>query len=162
MAGDGYHARELGAWRTLTSDHPSALQHTPLPARSQAAANLNNLQAEQLDQFSDVLEMENPDLYKWLTGATATLGRLQSVRTPPLSVPQASRKSPATCTTRCCERSALTSRRRWCAAMPLREESRDATGCVADACPTLASIAAWQAPKVTVTSTSSFEGKVWE
>merc|ERR1712086_1249531 len=33
-----------------------------------AAANLQELDDQGLDQFAEVLAMENPDLYKWLTG----------------------------------------------------------------------------------------------
>ena len=33
-----------------------------------AAANLQGMDDPGLDQFAEVLDMENPDLYKWLTG----------------------------------------------------------------------------------------------
>ena len=44
--------------------------HHPHPHRvpTQAAANLQELDDQGLDQFAEVLAMENPDLYKWLTG----------------------------------------------------------------------------------------------
>jgi len=33
-----------------------------------AAANLKNLKGPELQQFQKVIDMENPDLYRWLTG----------------------------------------------------------------------------------------------
>ena len=33
-----------------------------------AAANLEELDGQGLEQYAEVLAMENPDLYKWLTG----------------------------------------------------------------------------------------------
>ena len=43
----------------------------PCQYTMQADANLNQMEGAQLDQFAEVLEMENPDLYKWLTGDSA-------------------------------------------------------------------------------------------
>ena len=36
----------------------------------QARDNLGALGQEELQQFQDIIDMENPDLYKWLTGQT--------------------------------------------------------------------------------------------
>ena len=36
----------------------------------QARDNLGTLGQEELQQFQDIIDMENPDLYKWLTGQT--------------------------------------------------------------------------------------------
>ena len=39
-------------------------------ATRQARDNLGALGQEELQQFQDIIDMENPDLYKWLTGQT--------------------------------------------------------------------------------------------
>ena len=39
-------------------------------ATRQARDNLGTLGQEELQQFQDIIDMENPDLYKWLTGQT--------------------------------------------------------------------------------------------
>ena len=75
-----------------------------------AAANLPRLQEAELQQFQEVIDMENPDLFKWLTGQVAVPDDVDN----PLLV-------------------------RLCADL---REAMD--------------------PKVTVQSTGSFEGKVWE
>lgn len=111
----------LGNWvrsapaRTARSRSVAALS-SHIASRSQAAANLADLPADKLDQFHDVLEMENPDLYKWLTGDRRRRRAAGTARplTPcaPSRRPQASSPSLTTSTTRCCERSALISRKR--------------------------------------------------
>ena len=35
---------------------------------TQAAANLQEMEEKSLDEFGEVLAMENPDLYRWMTG----------------------------------------------------------------------------------------------
>jgi len=37
-------------------------------AHSQAAANLQKLDSVKLQQFQEIIDMENPDLFRWLTG----------------------------------------------------------------------------------------------
>ena len=40
-------------------------------ATRQARDNLGALGQEELQQFQDIIDMENPDLYRWLTGQDA-------------------------------------------------------------------------------------------
>merc|ERR1712146_491371 len=75
-----------------------------------AFANLNQLEADELQQFHELLNMENPDLYKWLTGQTPVPDDVQNDL--------------------------------------LRKLCND--------------LRQHMAPKVSVASAASFEGKVWE
>ena len=76
----------------------------------QARDNLGALEQPDLKLFQEVIDMENPDLYRWLTGQEE----------PPASIEN----------------------------KVLHQLCRDLRHTVA--------------PKVSVTSTASFEGKVWE
>ena len=40
----------------------------PFALAAQAAQNLQSLDAAELQQFQEVIDMENPDLFRWLTG----------------------------------------------------------------------------------------------
>mgnify|MGYP002028959474 CR=1 FL=1 len=46
--------------------------------RAQAASNLSKLEAKELDEFAEVLDMENPDLYNWLTGQKPVPGDVRN------------------------------------------------------------------------------------
>merc|ERR1740130_647381 len=60
----------LGKWVSFRASAPPLRFHRLSPHRvpTQAAANLQGMDDPGLDQFAEVLDMENPDLYKWLTG----------------------------------------------------------------------------------------------
>ncbi len=53
-------------------DRPSPDPRDPMPPRAfdrvQAADNLQKLGPDELELFQQVIDMENPDLYRWLTG----------------------------------------------------------------------------------------------
>ena len=85
---------------------------------AQAAQNLGSLDAPQLAQFSEVLDMENPDLFKMLTGQEAIPDearcapiRHATPRSPPSPAVMAidlPARLAASWTMRCCARSAPT------------------------------------------------------
>ena len=60
----------LGKWVSLRAGPPFVRSRASHPHRmpTQAAANLEELDGQGLEQQLEVLAMENPDLYKWLTG----------------------------------------------------------------------------------------------
>ena len=60
----------------------------------QASNNLGALQHEELMQFQSIIDMENPDLFKWLTGQedvpSEVRDRMQDHRLALLTLPHAS------------------------------------------------------------------------
>ena len=83
LARDGHHARKLGARAPRPSYRPP--RDTRHPRRgyqaahcAQAASNLSRLEAKELDEFAEVLDMENPDLYNWLTGQKPVPGDVRN------------------------------------------------------------------------------------
>jgi len=52
-----------------------------------AAANLQRLETSELKQYAELLEMENPDLYKWLTGQEAVPEEVRARARAPSQVP---------------------------------------------------------------------------
>jgi|TARA_B110000196_G_scaffold214223_1_gene183789 hypothetical protein len=101
---------------------------------TQAAANLQELDEQGLDQFAEVLAMENPDLYKWLTGQAPV---------PDEVWPAAS----SACSVRPLAHSALPG--------PPQIKNDVLRRMLAD-------LEAERGPKVTVASTVEFKGAVWE
>ena len=68
--------------------------------RVQAEANLKRLDKSELDQYAALLAMENPDLYKWLTGQEAIPDNVQNDLLRQLcSVEQHRRQGTTACTT---------------------------------------------------------------
>ena len=55
---------EPPGWPTFCAFRASHPYRVP----TQAAANLEEMDGQGLEQYAEVLAMENPDLYKWLTG----------------------------------------------------------------------------------------------
>ena len=55
---------EPPGWPTSCAFRASHPHRVP----TQAAANLEEMDGQGLEQYAEVLDMENPDLYKWLTG----------------------------------------------------------------------------------------------
>ena len=55
---------EPPGWATFCAFSASHPHRVP----TQAAANLEEMDGQGLEQYAEVLDMENPDLYKWLTG----------------------------------------------------------------------------------------------
>jgi len=109
VAGNGYHAGQLG--KTLACDCPQVRFVVSSGfENAQATENLSRLAEVELDQFAQVLDMENPDLYKMLTGQSTIPAEISN----PL----------------------------------LHMVCSDLRDCMA--------------PKISVPSTASFEGKVWE
>ena len=98
----------------------------------QAAANLQKMKKERLEQFGEVLAIENPDLYKWMTGQSPVPDEVRATASSGL-VP-------------------------WLIGIlpdPPQIENDVLRELVAD-------LEAERAPKVTAASSVGFEGKVWE
>ena len=70
LAGDGHHARQMGALSFIGTASVCVFYGlTPrVCVPTQAAANLQKMEGGRLEQFGEVLAMENPDLFKWMTG----------------------------------------------------------------------------------------------
>ena len=110
--------------------------HHPHPHRvpTQAAANLQELDDQGLDQFAEVLDMENPDLYKWLTGQAPVPDEVWPAASSACRVrPRLTRPRPD----------------------PPQIKNDVLRRMLAD-------LEAERVPKVTVASTVEFKGAVWE
>lgn len=127
---------------------------------AQAAANLKDLDGAQLQQFQEIIDLENPDLFRWLTGQTAVPDEVRANR---LHMPFDVFRQ------RACHRwqidnavlhtliddlrSTRVRRAPLLAARPRRSPGVTLT----------VDPRHWpQEPKVTVRSATAFEGKVWE
>ena len=101
---------------------------------TQAAANLQELDDQGLDQFAEVLAMENPDLYKWLTGQAPVPDEVWPAASSACRVrPRLTRPRPD----------------------PPQIKNDVLRRMLAD-------LEAERVPKVTVASTVEFKGAVWE
>lgn len=101
-----------------------------------AAANLAALSEAELKQYQAVIAMENPDLFRWLTGQADPPPEVRGRRRPP-------------------PRDACPS--------PVRDPRSPRPQVDNDLLRKLcADLSAAREPKVTVHSASGFEGKVWE
>ena len=98
----------LGKWVRTQRARPISAFPTPpvltLPGLAQAAANLHGMEKDRLEQYGELLDMENPDLYKWMTGQLPVPDEVRAAHSPKhhshqhlSSSPSRRRRSKTTC-----------------------------------------------------------------